>query len=290
VAIVDIDRGKAEALAKRFNARAFDSTEEMLDEVRPVAATVATSDPSHVAPTLACIERGVHVLLEKPIATTLADADMIIAAARAGGVKVLVGHVVRFDPRYVRAKEAVDAGEVGRVEAIFARRLNQASLQEVLRGRVSVLSFLGVHDFDLMRWFAGAEPVSIHTEAVWGVHRDSGYDVEANDAVGCAELGWVMPASHPRGPEFKFDVTGAEGRISINLHDQNLTVCTKDRWYRPDFGHSVGAEVECFLDCVVHDRPVPITLADARAALEMSLAAIQSARGGGIVKLPLSAG
>jgi len=297
VAVADIDIEKAQKLAGRFRIDAYDDAAEMLDEVRPAAATIATSDPAHVGPTLACIQRGVHVLLEKPIATTLADADTIIAAARDGDAKVLVGHVVRFDPRYARAKQLVDAGEIGRVEAIFARRLNQASLQDVLRGRVSVLSFLGVHDFDIMRWFAGAEAVSVHTEAVWGVHRGHGYDVEdmtftlvrfANGVIGCAELGWIVPAAHPRGPEFKFDVNGARGRVSIDLYDQNLAVCTEDRWYRPDFGHSVGAEVDSFLDCVIEDKQPPITPADARAALEISLAAIQSARGAGIVKLPLS--
>ena len=139
MAVADVEGHKARTLAARHGVQAFEDAERMLDELRPAAVTIATSDHAHVEPTLACLKRGIHVLLEKPIATTLADADKIIRAAQSAGVKVLVGHVVRFDPRYVRAKQAVDTGEIGRVEAIFARRLNRASLQSVLRGRVSVL-------------------------------------------------------------------------------------------------------------------------------------------------------
>ncbi len=297
VGVFDVDERRTREIAARYGVKAFASTEELLAAKDNEAVSICTSDQFHVAPALAALKAGKHVLLEKPIATTLADADAIAQAAASVPGKLLLGHIVRFDPRYARLKELAAAGELGELESIFARRLNTVDAQNTLKGRVSVLSFLGVHDFDFMRWLAASEAISVHTESVSRLMASRGYSVEdttftllrfANGVIGCAEIGWLLPASHPRRADFKVEAIGTRGIVSIDLESQGLEVCTDhSAFQRPGFGHSIDAEIAHFLGCILDDKEPLVGARDGRAALEISLAAQLSASGRGIVKLPL---
>jgi len=293
-AVVDTREDRANAIAAAYGGRAFTSVEDMLDQVELDAVSVCTNDELHVAPALAALAAGKHVLLEKPIATTLDDADTITRAAEASGTKFLVGQILRFDPRYAHVKERVAGGDLGELETVFARRLNHVGAQDNLRGRVSVLSFLGVHDFDYVRWLSGSEPARVHTEAVSGVHTANGYDIEDNTftlirfhsgVVACVEAGWVLPNAHPRRADFKLEAICTRGVANIDMYSQGIAICTERGWERPSLGHAIDAEVGHFLDCILNDGPPLVTGQDGRAALAMSLAAQESARTGRIVEM-----
>lgn len=293
-AVVDLREELACKVAQRVGVQAFADTEQMLEKCDVQAVSICTNDECHVEPALACFAAGKHVLLEKPIATTVEDADRIIRAGRQAGMKFLVGHIVRFDSRYAYVKERVDSGELGELEAVFARRLNHVGLQEVLRGRVSVLSFLGIHDFDYVRWLTGSEPVRVHTEAVANVHKAAGYDTEdhtftlirfANGVVACVEAGWVLPDSHPRKADFKLEVVGTRGVAQFDLLAHELAVCTERGWQIPALGDALDAEIAHFLDCIINDKPPLVAGEDGREALRLSLAAQESAETNRIVEL-----
>jgi len=294
VAVADVREASARQLAERFGARAFTDIQEMLTACELEAVSICTNDEAHVAPTLTALAAGKHVLLEKPIATTIEDADTIIAAVERAGVKFLVGHTVRFDPHYAHLKRRVDAGELGDILAVFARRLNHVGLQRRLGGRVSVLSFLGVHDFDYVRWLIGSEPVRVYTESVGRLHRSAGYDIEdhtftlvrfAGGAAACVEAGWVLPDSHPRQADFKLEVIGTRGVGQYDLLAGPLAVCGEGGWELPRIGAALDAEIAHFLDCIRHDAAPLVTGRDGREALRMSLAAQESARTGRVVEL-----
>ena len=297
LAVADVDEGCAREVAESCGAEAYGSAEELLARDDIEAVSICTSDQAHLEPTVAAAKAGKHILLEKPIATTLEDADTILAEAERAGVKLMLGFIVRCDPRYARVKEMIDAGELGELETVFARRLNNVGSQDVLKGRVSVLSFLGVHDFDIMRWMAGSEAVRVHTEAEARVHKASGYGIEdmtftlvrfANGVIGCAEIGWVLPRNHQRGADFKLEAMGTRGVASIDLLEQGLAVCTEEAGcQRPSFGHSIDAEVLHFVEYMQGRRECLATGMDGRAALEISLAAQLSAEANEIVTLPL---
>lgn len=293
-AVVDVREDVARQVAQRSAARAFADTREMLENADVQAVSICTDDERHVQPALACLAAGKHVLLEKPIATTIADADAIIAAAGQAGVKLMVGQIVRFDPRYAHVKQRLDSGELGELVAAFARRLNHVGSQEVLRGRVSVLSFLGVHDFDYLLWLSAGKPVRVHTESAAKVHKAAGYEVEdhtftlirfAGGAVGCVEAGWVLPNSHPRQADFKLEVIGTRGMAQVDATSQDVVVCADRGWEVPRIGRALDAEIAHFLDCVLNDTPPLVTGEDGREALRLSLAAQESARTGRIVEL-----
>jgi len=295
--VFDTDEEKARRIGEQYGVRVFDSLPSMIESGAVEAVSVCSSDEYHVAPTLACLEAGLPVLLEKPIATSLEDADRIIEAADKSSAPLLVGHVLRFEEHYARAKEAVDAGEIGRVVSLFARRVNAASAQERLKGRVSVLSFLGVHDFDICSWFAGGRPVRLYADSAVGVLSGRGYQVEDqafttvrydNGVVACVESGWVLPDTHPRKADFSLEVMGEHGVINLNLMHQGLSICS-DRFTFPAFSHGVAGELSHFLACAAGTQTPRISPPEARSALELSLAAVQSSTSGRAVALPLSA-
>jgi len=293
-AVADVRQGVASKAAERFGVRAFSDLGQMLNETDVEAVSICTNDGQHTDPALACFAAGKHVLLEKPIATTLPDADEIIRAAKQAGVKFLVGQIVRFDPAYSHVKTRLDSGELGELEVVYARRLNHLGSQDTLQGRISVLSFLGVHDFDYVRWLSQSEPVRVHTESVAKVHRAAGHDVEdhtftlirfANGVVACVEAGWVLPDSHPRKADFKLEVIGTRGMAQVDLLGGNLAVCTERGWELPPMGQALDAEIAHFINCILDDGPPLVSGEDGREALRLSLAAQESAKTGRIVEL-----
>lgn len=294
LAVVDVHEDVARGAAERFGVKAFADVDEMLRETDVQAVSICTSDECHVAPSLACFAAGKHVLLEKPIATSLSDADEIIEAAGRAGVKFLVGQIVRFDPAYAHVKARLESGELGELEAVFARRLNNVGSQEILRGRISVLSFLGVHDFDYVRWLSNSEAVRVHTESVAMVHRSAGLEVEdhtftlirfANGVIACVEAGWVLPDTHPRKADFKLEVIGTRGMAQVDLLGGSLAVCTERGWEMPPMGQALDQEIAHFLDCILKGEAPLVSGEDGREALRLSLAAQESARTGRTVEI-----
>ncbi len=146
-----------------------------------------------------------------------------------------------------------------------------------------MLHFLGIHDFDMMRWVVGSEPVSIYTEASTSVPRVYPAENEtfsiirfANGVVGCAHIGWNLPNSHPAGRDFKLDVIGNKGVLNVDLATQGVGVFTTDGAKFPSTSPGLVEEDKAFVNCVLDDTPVPVTGQDGVVALKMVLAALES--------------
>jgi predicted dehydrogenase len=292
-AVADVREDVARSAAGEYGAEAFADVDSLLAGTDAAAVVIATSDERHVEPALAALAAGRHVLLEKPIATTLADADRIIAAAETAPGRLLIGHTVRFDPAYAHLKHRSDAGQFGELLAVYARRLNHCGLQEILGGRVSVLSFLGVHDFDYLLWLTGRRAERVYTESVAKLHRSAGLDIEDHTfttirfeggAIGCVEAGWVLPDNHPRRGDFKLEIIGDRGMGQFDLLSGSLALCTETGWEIPRMGRSLDLEIAHFVDCA-RGRVEPLIGPRAgRDALALSLAAQESARTGQAVR------
>ncbi len=299
VAVADRDATLASQVARELDARSFGDCAGMLEIAELDAVIVATSDAEHLAPTLLALEAGLPVLLEKPIATSLADADRIVAAAHRAGVPLLVGHVVRFDPRYRAVKESIARGELGTVECIRASRLNLASQQQRLGGRVSVLLFLGVHDFDLLRWLTGSEAHTVYARSASRLF--PGRPIETQDVVltlvemadgtvAVVTSGWMLPETHPFRGEFRLEVFGTAGLAEVNLEEQGLREVTSTGTVRPRFGHAVGEQLRHFLAVVRGETAPEVTAEDGRRALEIALAAADSLASGRVAELAAEGG
>ncbi len=241
VGVCDNDPSRAAAAGAAFETPAYQTTEELLERTQPRLLCVCGPEDYHLEPSLLALDRGVGVLVEKPLAPTVDDARRIHEAARRGGAFLSVGHLLRYDTRYSLAKDAIDAGRIGAVQSLHARRWNTRSAQARLRGRSSLPLFLGVHDYDIVRWFAGAEPVRVYAESRGRVLKEVGYAIEdtsialisfANDVVAVVEEGWIMPEGHPSGFEQRLDVLGATGMASVEGGYAGLTIVddTQEQW------------------------------------------------------------
>ena len=122
------------------------------------AVTIAAPTHLHRDIALACIERGVHVLVEKPIASSVEEGRAIIAAARRAGVTLMVGHVERFNPAVEAIKDAI------RGEDILSIAITRVGPFPPRMSNVGVVIDLAVHDIDLIRWFTDSEIVEVQPQ------------------------------------------------------------------------------------------------------------------------------
>lgn len=297
VSVYDIVEERAQSVAAELGCEAAASLEAAVSRPDVDIVSICTDDQKHVEPCLAAAAAGKHILLEKPLATNLEDCDAIIAVCETAGVKLMVGHVVRFDPRYAVAKQAIDDGAVGDIVQVYARRNNIIDSGRRIGPRTSVAFFLGVHDLDLMRWFVGAEAVKVHAESACKVLADIAAEDSImtllkyeNGAVGCLETCWVMPKGIPCTLDARLEVIGTEGMVRVTVGDEGCTIIGPDRATRPDIlygpqlhGEQAGAlraQLEHFAHCVLHDRTPLVSPQDARAAVEIAVAIHESLRSG----------
>jgi predicted dehydrogenase len=304
VAVCDVRETAARELAARTGASAYSDFAALLRRDDLDAVSVCTPDGLHREPCELALRGGRHVLVEKPIATTVADAEAIVEASARAGVVLLVGHCLRFDPRYDQARQAVERGELGAVQTIYTRRANTVAAQDRLGGRCSLPLFLGVHDYDVMRWLAGSEVERVTAESKWGFLREQGFPVEdancallrfASGALGIAELNWILPRGFPAAGDHRLDLVGSAGSLSIATLETGLRRADGQRAVQVDTasapsvqGHPGGMfyfELRHFVDCV-RGRTTPlVTPHDGVMALRTALA-VERAAATGIPTVP----
>ncbi len=183
VAIADPDPATA-ALAAEVGAAHYPSHSELLDSAAPDGAIVAVPSGLHAEVGIACAARGVHLLVEKPVADSLAAGRRLVAAAEAAGVRMAVGHQRRFDPTVAGARECIRAGGIGTLLAVsvtWAVRKPEAYFDLEWRGKLGggpVLINL-IHDIDCLRAICGEiERVYAETGRI-----DRGLEVEDTAAI-----------------------------------------------------------------------------------------------------------
>jgi predicted dehydrogenase len=314
VGAADTDLAHAEALAQALGCKAYGSFEEMLAREKPSAVIVATPEASHREPALAAAAHGCDIFMEKPLATSLQDADRILEACSHHQVKLMMGHVLRFEINYAMIESAIREGSIGRFLSAYARRMAPISESRRLGGRVSPISYIGVHDIDQILWYHPQPVRSVYARAlhgrVWDELRtfDSAWlTIEFCDgALGIHEVGWCLPegwagwntpASWGGFGDVCMNVIGTEGVINLNFTPMDLYAVTRDGWKLPDTRHwpkmdgkyvgAVKQEMEHFLGCLLHDHEPRVNGADGRRAVEVMLAAEISIAEDRVVPLPL---
>ena len=212
VAVCDSDDERSQLYAARYGCRAYTELADLLASESLDAVSIAVSTAAHATVALDCIAAGVSVLIEKPIAKTVADAEKIHAACDA--VTVMIGHIERFNPAIVTAKRMVDAGTLGSIISINTQRLSPLPLQIT---DSDVLLDLGVHDVDLVSYLMGTPPIgsSIHTN---DCHRP-GQACHANIALdygshqsALVQVSWAHPFR-----QRTLTITGTQGYLSVDL-------------------------------------------------------------------------
>ena len=327
LAVSDRDPARAQKLAARTGAQ-FHSSDNLAVISRPEvnAVIVSTIELEHTLPIMQALELGKPVLVEKPLALDLAEADKIIAAVARTGGDLRVGFSRRYKERYLLAKEQVVQGRLGRITSGAARVYNSRSqaLQTLKRlpenSSVSGLTYY----IDVMNWLlAGNAAVEVFARGQGGVLKETGYNTNdvtwaivtfADGAVVNLGVCYALPQHYPSlGHAARVELLGTEGvmildddhtdqlmysnvgvpHVYIPDHNVNMVFLgsgTPGDWALGEFQGPVASESRAWLDYLATGRScVVATPEDARRTLEVALAIELSLKSGAPVRLPLTA-
>jgi len=295
VGLVTHTPARATELASRYHIEAsFDDVEAMLEATAPDGISVTTGEHDHVVPACAALDRGVGVLVEKPMASSVEDAERIVAAARSSGAILVPAHVLRFTLPYQALAREVASGRLGSIVAISSRRDRTRAVAEAY-GHVHPAMVSSVHDIDLVLWLTrsrvrrvralesrrlgGAQP-----ELIWA-------QLELEDGV-IASVATAMlhPPEGSIGTSDRLEVYGTEGVASVDLSSPLLTFHTRPPalpdwlWEPPDGGGAFGTEIGHFCACLREQRASDVVSGqEAVAGIRVAAAMVRSAADDGAV-------
>jgi UDP-N-acetylglucosamine 3-dehydrogenase len=208
------------AAVEQTGAQGFADPLEMIAGADLDGIVVASPTTNHPALAIAAVERGLPVLVEKPLAATVEDAIAIVAAARRKGVRVQVGHVERYNPAVLEMGRLLRAGWLSSIYAITSRRAGPfpARIRDV-----GVTVDLGTHDVDMLSWIAGERPVRVYAETaqrIHATHEDLTFGLMhfPSGATGFLDVDWLTPAKRR-----SLSVVGEEGMFELDYLTQKLT-------------------------------------------------------------------
>jgi len=219
VGIADPDAARRDALARQFRVPAYADGSVLLARERPEVVVVAAPTSLHREIAEMALTRGAHVLVEKPMASSVADARALIALAAASGVVLTVGHIERFNPAIVELQPRLVAGEIGRLFQVHSRRLSPfpSYIHDV-----GVVMDLATHELDLMALLAGSPVDRLFAETgrnVHAVHEDvlSGLLRFASGVLGVLDVNWLSPVKVR-----ELRLTGEQGMFLVDYVAQDL--------------------------------------------------------------------
>ncbi len=326
LAISDRDPARARALAEAAGAQvASGSNEEVISHPAVTAVIVSTPEQQHTLPILQALERGKPVLVEKPIGFSLAEADKILDTLRATKGTLRVGYSRRYKECFLRAKEQMLHGRLGRIVGGTARVYNsRAQTFAILERDPHATPVLDVLTYyvDLMCWFLeGNRPVEVVARGQHGIFRAAGYGADdvtwaivtfADGAVINFGISYALPAEYPTlGQSDRVELLGSEGTMIIDDdhmdhllfsqkgiphpyvpgHSVNMAFLGSNSagdWAVGDFWGPLGNETRAWLDHLATGAPtVHTTPEQARINLETTIAIEKAVECGHPVRLPL---
>lgn len=297
VAFASRSRASAEeAAAEAGGGEVVDDWRELLGRDDIDAVSVCTPNASHSEIAVAAAGAGKHVLVEKPISATLQEADLLLAAARRGGVVVMPAHNMRFMAVFVAMRESVERGEVGEVRTFrcawgHTGPEHWAPEASWFRDRAlaggGALIDLGVHAIDTLRAVLGAEPVQVSALVSGGGPPGEGNDVEdaaeliigfAGGAIGTLQASWALAS----GSDHQLTIQGTKGTLHLDGRTPPTLVTPgagASPLSMPDAAPSV---FDSFVQAIEQASPPGVTVEDGRAAVAVVEAAYRSAASGRI--------
>jgi UDP-N-acetylglucosamine 3-dehydrogenase len=273
--IADVNVKLAKSLAERYHTQPFADCKRLLsNELDAVSITVPTSLHHEVA--LEVARAGVNMLIEKPIAHTLQAAEEIIRVAEENKVKLMVGHIERFNPAVAVVKKEIEGSEVCSIEITrvgpFPPRIKD----------VGVILDLGTHDIDLVRYITASEFKNVYCLT----SRNSGAYEDAAILLGEMESGVLARITINWLTPFKVrevNIATRERFIKASLIDQKVTEYGKyqDNAYlvkelNVPYGEPLKLELEAFISCLSNDSPPPISGREGLRALEIALQCLRA--------------
>lgn len=291
VAVADINPSIGRQMAERFGCRFYEDYRQMLSEETIEAVSVAVPTTLHEAVSIHCLEKGLHVLVEKPIADTIESAENITRCAEAKRLVLQVGHIEHFNPAVVKLKEILKQDALGKLLSILVRRVGIAPPQIK---DANVIVDLAIHDIELCNFLTEQMPEHVYCRAGAGIlaDREDYADIflEYNGVNAMIQANWITPVKIRQ-----MHLTGTRGYAELDFIEQQLFLAeTVLEQEFDDFGTFVTKfsqsnkteipvtkteplklEIAHFLNCVTQKQKPDIDGRRATEALSIALKAWQ---------------
>ena len=310
IAEINPDR-LAEVAAMTDPASATTDWEELVSNPEIQAIMVsATPESTHHPLAKAALEAGKHVLLEKPIALTLDEADELIDIAEAKGLKFTIGYSQRFNSKQALVKRSVNDGTLGDPVSVLVSRHISRSLGGKIgsRTKLSPAAMEATHDIDFSLWcLEPRRPVRVYSQIAWGARKaEHGVPdtqiivITMDDGVTVTiGAGWSLPPGYPNFASTWIEFLGTDGALIMDASHKDIILNTMSEGVQFPLSTMPGEYVDHvyagpmeretlhFLEAVYHDRPVMVEPRLARQTMEVYIAADLSVERNQVVELPL---
>jgi predicted dehydrogenase len=295
VAVCDTDPARVASFAAETGAKGFEDFRALLALPELDAVSICLPDRLHEDAAVAAAHAGKTTLLEKPLAHDSAAARRIVAAVEANDVRLMVGHILRFDPRYVQVFRAAAPEKLGTPIHLRAKRNGIRSTARRLGASSSILFYMGVHDVDAMQWIARSRIGRVYAqkiEALGTGNEDALYAVVnfENGAIGNIDYSWAWPDGLMNGFRAALEIVGTKSAAYLDCADQGFYIVEEngtsggDTHLWPEINGRIAGdladELDHFIRASLSDEPYVQHYHEAFDAIPVLDALAQSARTG----------
>jgi predicted dehydrogenase len=239
VAVCDRDSARAARVAGQLGTDAISRYDELLRRTDIEAISICLPDRDHTDAAVAAAEAGKAILLEKPLAHDYTHAKRIVEAVERANVRLMIGHILRFDPRYVQVHAAAAPEVLGAPIHLRAKRNGIRETARRLGASSSILFYMGVHDVDALQWIARSRIHRAYAQKVVRLstgNEDALYAVVnfENGAIGMLDYSWAWPDGLMNGYRASLEVVGTRSAAYLDVTDQGF--------YRVDEAGTTGGD------------------------------------------------
>jgi UDP-N-acetylglucosamine 3-dehydrogenase len=283
VCVCDVNEASAKAVSAEFHVPYHKSVDEVLSRKDVDAVTVCTPTVTHNRIATQALLAGKHALVEKPMTNTVSEARELLSLARRQRLRLMPGHVERFNPAVDYLKSMVDNGKLGTVTLLLARRVGKWPERV---GDVGVVRDSAIHDIDLARYIFNDEVSSVHARVGSIRHTKEDYAEIMlqlrKGGTAFIDANWLTPRKART-----LIVTGSEATVQLDFISQEISVEDSDRSVTPHLEKKepLRTELAHFAESVLTDRPFKVNGEDGLRAVEICEVVLQSGTSGQTVTL-----
>jgi len=284
LAICDIDSDRAKTVANQFGVKSYTNTAKMLKNADIKAVSICTWSTSLAREATKALDAGKHVLVEKPMATNVKQAEKLIDTAKQKRLHLTVGFLMRFIPGLQQIRKAVEDETIGEPVCATAKRVSQWPERI---GDVGVVKDTAIHDIDVMRYVFNGDPTAVYARI--GSMRQGKFEDYAQimltfegGKTAFIESNWLTPYKTR-----VLVVTGSEAIMKLDYITQELTIENAKESVQPRYAmqEPLKLELQHFAKCIIGNQKPIVTGADGLKALQIAEAALKSSSSGKTVKL-----
>ncbi|MFX0098065.1 MAG: Gfo/Idh/MocA family protein [Candidatus Hodarchaeota archaeon] len=297
VGFCDLNQDRKKKIKNDYNIPSFPTYEKLAEQSDIDVILITTETVNHVHVAIAALENGKHVIIEKPIATTLEDAELMINTAKKHGMKLFQCYPCRYHPSAQRVKQLAEKNQLGEILGITATNHGcmpnhrnpefQWFSDKELAGGGAVMDHT-THAADLIFWFTGWTPKSIYGVAKRLFNDEINSDDAgmvlmnfSNEKAASIDPSWSRPVSFPTWGDLNMMIYGSERTVMVDMFNQNFEIYSRSKSGKTATWQPFGSDIDyvmlkSYMNALVGDENPPVTGMDGLKALKVALKAYES--------------